>query len=69
VRQEPVQMLKEQISIEKLREVMNSKLTVVAIGPATVETLHIMGLKVDVMLDKHVFEEALTALARYWNTA
>jgi uroporphyrinogen-III synthase len=62
------QMFKEQISMEKLRDVMNSKLTVVAIGPVTADTLHEMGLKVDVMPDKHVFEEALTALARYWNT-
>jgi uroporphyrinogen-III synthase len=62
------QMLKEQISMEKLRDVMNSRLTIVAIGPATADTLHEMGLKVDAMPDKHVFEEALTALARYWNT-
>jgi uroporphyrinogen-III synthase len=61
-------MLKGQTSIEKLREVMNSKLTAVAIGPATAETLRKMGFKVDVMPDKHVFVEALTALACYWNT-
>lgn len=62
------QMLTEQVSFEKLRDIMNSKLTIVAIDPATAETLVEMGLKVDVMPDKHVFEEALTALARYWNT-
>ena len=61
------QMLMEQISMEKLRDTMNSRLTIVAIGPATAKTLLEMGLKVDVMPDKHLFEEALIALARYWN--
>jgi uroporphyrinogen-III synthase len=62
------QMFTEQISMEKLRDAMNSRLTIVAIGPPTAATLHEMCLKVDVMPDKYVFEEALTALARYWNT-
>lgn len=61
------QMLMEQISMEKLRDTMNSRLTIVAIGPATAKTLLEMGLKVDIMPDKHLFEEALIALARYWN--
>lgn len=62
------QMLAEQVSTEKLREIMNNKLTIVAIGPTTAETLAEMGLKVDVMPEKHLFEEALNALGRYWNT-
>jgi uroporphyrinogen-III synthase len=61
-------MLEKHISMEKLRDALNSNLNIVAIGPATADTLREMGLKVDVMPDKHVFEEALTALARYWNT-
>jgi uroporphyrinogen-III synthase len=61
------QMLTEQVSSEKLRDIMNSKLTIVAIGPATAETLVEMGLKVDVMPEKHLFEEALNALALYWH--
>lgn len=61
------QMLMEQISMEKLRDTMNSRLTIVAIGPATAKTSLEMGLKVDIMPDKHLFEEALIALARYWN--
>ncbi len=53
--------------MEKLRDLLNSKITVVAIGPVTAETLSEMGLKVDVMPDKQVFEEALISLARYWD--
>lgn len=60
------QMLMEKISMEKLRDLMNSKLTIVAIGPATAKTLSEMGLKVDVMPDKHTFEEALITLAFHW---
>ena len=61
------QMLTEQVSLEKLRDIMNSKLTIVAIGPATAETLSEMGVKVDVVPEKHLFEEALNALALYWH--
>jgi uroporphyrinogen-III synthase len=62
------QMLEDQISQEKLRDLMNSKVTVVAIGPVTAGALAEMGVKVDVMPDRHLFEEALAALARYWNS-
>lgn len=61
------QMFRELISMEKLRDIMNSRLTIIAIGPVTAETLNEMGLRVDIMPDKYLFEEALTALARYWN--
>jgi uroporphyrinogen-III synthase len=61
------QMLSDQISSEKLRDLMNRKVTVVAIGPVTADALVEMGVKVDVMPDRHLFENALTALARYWN--
>ncbi|MCP8321501.1 MAG: uroporphyrinogen-III synthase [archaeon] len=61
------QILMEKISMEKLRDIMNSRLTIVAIGPVTAKTLCEMGVKVDIMPDKHLFEEALIALARYWN--
>jgi uroporphyrinogen-III synthase len=62
------QMLSDQISSEKLSDLMNSKVTVVAIGPVTAGALVEMGVKVDVMPDKHLFEEALAALAQYWNS-
>ena len=61
-------MLAEQVSTEKLRQIMHNKLTIVAIGPTTAETLAEMGLKVDVMPEKHLFEETLNALAQYWDT-
>jgi len=60
-------MLRELISKEKLRDIMNSKLTIVAIGPVTAETLSEMGLRVDIMPDKYTFEEALIKLAHHWN--
>jgi len=61
------QMLKDHISPEKLRDLLNRKVTIVAIGPVTADALVEMGVKVDVMPDRHLFEEALAALARYWN--
>jgi len=60
-------MLRELISKEKLRDIMNSKLTIVAIGPVTAETLSEMGLRVDIMPDKYTFEETLIKLAHHWN--
>jgi len=62
------QMLMEKISMEKLRDIMNNRLTIVAIGPVTAKTLFKMGVKVDVIPDDHLFKEALIALARYWNS-
>ena len=62
------QMPEDQISQENLRDLMNSKVTVVAIGPVTAGALVEMGVRVDVMPDKHLFEEAVAALARYWNS-
>jgi uroporphyrinogen-III synthase len=62
------QMLSDWISSEKLRDLMNKKVTVVAIGPVTADALVEMGVKVDVMPDRHLFEEAVAALARYWNS-
>jgi uroporphyrinogen-III synthase len=45
----------------------NGKVTTVAIGPTTAEALREMGIKVDVMPQNYLFEEALAALARYWS--
>jgi len=61
------QMLSSHVSPEKLRDLLNSKVTVVAIGPVTASALIEMCVEVDVMPDKHLFEEALAALARHWN--
>jgi uroporphyrinogen-III synthase len=63
------QMLEDQISQEKLSDLMNGKVTVVAIGPVTADALAEMDVKVNVMPDEHLFEEALEALALYWNSS
>jgi uroporphyrinogen-III synthase len=60
------QMLSDWISPEKLGGLLSGKVAVVAIGPVTASALAEMSVKVDVMPDKHVFEEALAALVRYW---
>ena len=62
------QMLENQVSQEKLSDLLNSKVTVVAIGPVTADALADMGVEADVMPDKHLFEEALDALALYWSS-
>lgn len=61
------QMMSQHEAVEKVRVLVNQKLTVVAIGPTTAKTLVAMGLRVDVMPEKHLFEESLEALAQYWN--
>ena len=61
-------MLKEDISAKRLLDLIKTKTTVVAIGPTTAKTLTEMGLNVDVMPEKHLFEEALNALAQHWKT-
>jgi uroporphyrinogen-III synthase len=61
------QMLSDRVSREKLRDLLNGRVVVVAIGPVTAKALAEMGVKVDVMPDRHLFEEALAALARYWS--
>ena len=61
-------MLSEKAPIETLRNIVNTKVTTVAIGPTTAEALKEMEIKVDVMPQDYLFEEALTALARYWKT-
>lgn len=60
------EMLGELVSKKQLRELLNSKLTIVAIGHVTAETLFELGLKVDVVPETYLFEEALKLLAHYW---
>ena len=38
-----------------------------AIGPTTAEALKEMGVKVDVVPEDYLFENALAALAVYWS--
>ncbi len=60
-------MLSEKVPMESLRKLVNAKVTTVAIGPTTAEALQEMNVKVDVVPKDYLFEEALSALARYWN--
>ncbi len=61
-------MLTEKASMERLREILAAKVTVVAIGPTTAEALAELGVKVDVVPKDYLFEEALSALAEYWRS-
>ncbi len=61
-------MLTEKAPMDKLRNIINNKVTTVAIGPTTAEALTELGIKVDVIPEDYLFEKALSALARYWNS-
>lgn len=51
---------------QELANILNSKTTVVAIGPVTSQALTELNVKIDVSPKKHTFEEALSELARFW---
>ncbi|MCW4005317.1 MAG: uroporphyrinogen-III synthase [Candidatus Bathyarchaeota archaeon] len=59
-------LVEPEVSSEQLRVVLNGKVVVVAIGPVTAEALEDLGVVVDVVPEKHLFEDALLALARFW---
>ncbi len=61
-------MLSEKASMETLRGIINSRVTTVAIGPTTADALKEMGIEVKVVPEDYLFEKALTALAKYWNS-
>lgn len=60
-------MLSEKAPMETLRNIINTKVATVAIGPTTAEALKEMDVKVDVMPEDYLFEKALAALAEYWD--
>jgi uroporphyrinogen-III synthase len=60
-------MLTEKVPMQKLKAIFAEKVTVVAIGPTTAEALLAMGIRVDVVPKDYLFEDALDALAEYWN--
>jgi uroporphyrinogen-III synthase len=60
------EMLKDIVPPDEFVALLGSKATVVAIGPMTAKTLIDIGARVDVMPETHTFEDALTALARFW---
>ncbi len=59
-------MLTEKASMEKLRSIIKEKVTTVAIGPTTAEALREMDIKVNVIPRDYLFENALEALAAFW---
>jgi uroporphyrinogen-III synthase len=61
-----IEMLSELVSQKQLKSLLNTELTIVAIGPTTAQALSSLGLKVDVMPEKYLFTEALKALSNYW---
>lgn len=60
-------MLTEKASIVQLRQIMKEKVTVVAIGPTTAEALRELDVRVDVIPDDYLFDNALDALAKHWS--
>ena len=52
--------------MEQLRKIFAEKVTTVAIGPTTAEALKELDIKVDVIPKDYLFENALTALAEFW---
>lgn len=59
-------MLTEKTPLEKIKEILDRKVAIVAIGPTTAEALTELGVKVDVVPKDYMFENALEALAAYW---
>lgn len=59
-------MLTEKSSMDALRRILSKKVTVVAIGPTTAESLKELGVEVDVTPVDYLFDNALDALGDYW---
>lgn len=59
-------MLTEKSSMDELRRIISERVTVVAIGPTTAESLKELGVKVDVTPVDYLFDKALDALGTYW---
>lgn len=60
-------MLSEKNSLSKIKEIFKKNITTVAIGPTTADVLVQFGIQVDVMPNNYLFEEALQALAKFWD--
>jgi len=60
------EMCKNSIEAEGLAELLNGKSTVVAIGPVTEAALKQLGVDAKITPEKHMFKDALSALAQYW---
>jgi len=62
-----VRSLSAQTSLDVVRQLLNEKTIVVAIGPVTAVALNELGVKVDVVPEEASFEKALLALSVYWH--
>jgi uroporphyrinogen-III synthase len=62
-------MLTEKVPMAQIRKTLAKKVTVVAIGPTTAEALNELNVKVDVIPANYLFDNALDALAMYWDKA
>ncbi len=60
-------MLTEKAPMDQLRSLIVEKVTTVAIGPTTAEALKELDVKVDVVPEDYLFENALAALAKFWS--
>ncbi len=60
------EILKQNLSKEELKNLIQEGTTIVVIGPTTAKSITEVGVKVDVMPDKHTLDEALNALINYW---
>jgi uroporphyrinogen III methyltransferase/synthase len=58
-------MLEQRAPKEKVVALING-VAVVAIGPVTAKTLRALGVRVDVVPERHLFGEAIAALVRHW---
>ncbi len=59
-------MLQEKASMSELRHIITKKVTTVAIGPTTAQALKELGIDVDVVPEDYLFQNALLALAKFW---
>jgi uroporphyrinogen-III synthase len=59
--------LSRKTSLETIRNFMDNRIIIVAIGPITAAALDEIGIKADVIPEEATFEKALLALSRYWN--
>lgn len=60
------QMFEDKLSKDELLSLIRDRVAIVAIGPFTAKALIDMGLEADVTPNQYTFEDALTALIRFW---
>lgn len=61
-----LKMMRNRISIKRLKKLMSKQMDIVAIGPVTARTLEEVGIKAKLVPRRFLVEEALEALVRYY---